>query len=247
MPNNPAAVLSTLYPDHGATTSTPPPAPSKLKRPASDDFEQEQRMTKRMQLLDLSGANEKLWIPANTSRLPSNTIATPIATAPSQPPAPPSSPVQGVDLSDYGNMDDMMQVEDSAHRIYIHSLDAEIASLAAEAASEEERIIFLPDVERKLSKIPQHVLTGRRPSVEDDLDMTHLATGPQDGQLVLYSVPKSLTVPEDRDGVRRAIIESRARAREKEHEDHLAMELERPTTPMNGIPPQDEDAMEVEL
>jgi hypothetical protein len=37
--------------------------------------------------------------------------------------------------------------------------------------------------------------------------------------LVLYNVPSSLSVPEDRDSVRKAIIETRARAREKQRRD----------------------------
>lgn len=34
--------------------------------------------------------------------------------------------------------------------------------------------------------------------------------------MVLYNVPSSLSVPEEQDNVRKAIIESRARAREKQ-------------------------------
>ena len=38
-------------------------------------------------------------------------------------------------------------------------------------------------------------------------------------QMVLYSDPKSLTVPEEKDGVRRAIIEARHRVREKQKQE----------------------------
>jgi len=91
-----------------------------------------------------------------------------------------------------------MRVDDTKDRVYIYDLDDELADIE----SDEERLIFLPDIEEKLSKIPQHVLTGKR---ED-----------QEGQeLVLYSVPSSLTVPAEQDTVRRAIVESRQRARDK--------------------------------
>ncbi len=96
-----------------------------------------------------------------------------------------------------------MQVDDTKDRVYIHDLDAEIAGLE----SDEENPLFLPDIEKKLSKIPQSVLTGRSPA-------------PISNQLVLYNVPSSLSVPEERDSVRRAILESRARARDKQAQEH---------------------------
>ena len=51
---------------------------------------------------------------------------------------------------------------------------------------------------------------GRRKSLD---------VSPEGQELVLYSVPKSLTVDEDHDSVRRAILDSRQRAREKAIED----------------------------
>lgn len=96
-----------------------------------------------------------------------------------------------------------MQVDDTRDRVYIHNLDDELADIE----SDEEKLIFLPDIEKRFSKIPQHVLTGRR---DDD----------HEGQeLVLYSVPKSLTADEDHDAVRKAILETRHRAREKAVEE----------------------------
>lgn len=92
-----------------------------------------------------------------------------------------------------------MQLDDTRHRVYIHNLDDELADIE----SEEEKLIFLPDIERKLNKIPKHVLTGQNP---DDSDSQ---------ELVLYTVPKSLSVPEERDSVRKAIIEARHRAMKK--------------------------------
>jgi hypothetical protein len=96
-----------------------------------------------------------------------------------------------------------MQVDDTRHRVYVHDLDAELADVD----TEERGLVFLPDIEQYFSKLPQQVLARKK-------------DGDHEGQqLVLYSVPKSLTVDEDRDSVRKAILESRQRAREKAAEE----------------------------
>lgn len=95
-----------------------------------------------------------------------------------------------------------MHVDDTKDKVYIYNLDEELSNIE----DEEEKLIFLPDIERKLAKIPKSVLTGE----------AHPSTG---NQMVLYSVPISLSVPEDQDKVRKAIIESRSRAREKQVHD----------------------------
>ena len=92
-----------------------------------------------------------------------------------------------------------MQLDNTNDKVYIHNLDEELADIE----SEEEKLVFLPDIERKLGKIPKSVLLGEG----------HPSTG---NEVVLYSVPSSLSVPEEHDNVRKAIIESRARAREKQ-------------------------------
>ena len=97
-----------------------------------------------------------------------------------------------------------MQLDDTKDKIYIHNLDEELADIE----SDEEKLIFLPDIEKKLAKIPKSVLLGE--------GYPCVATG---NEVVLYSVPSSLTVPEEQDKVRKAIIESRARAREKQLHD----------------------------
>ena len=95
-----------------------------------------------------------------------------------------------------------MQLDDTKDRVYIHNLDEELADIE----SEEEKLVFLPDIDKKLAmvgNIPKSVLLGEG----------HPSTG---HEVVLYSVPSSISVPEDQDKVRKAIIESRARAREKQ-------------------------------
>jgi len=93
-----------------------------------------------------------------------------------------------------------MQVEDTPNRIYIHDLAAELSDIE----SDEENPIFLADVEKHLSKIPKHVLMGPEPKAT------------RDNQLVLYNVPSSISVPQEEDNVRKAIVEARARMREKQ-------------------------------
>lgn len=93
-----------------------------------------------------------------------------------------------------------MEVEDSKHKVYIYDLDKELA----EEESDEDRPIFLPDIEKHLHKIPKHILIG-----DDAKAMANM-------QMVLYNVPTSLTVPEEHDNVRRAIAESRQRTRDRQ-------------------------------
>lgn len=93
-----------------------------------------------------------------------------------------------------------MMVEDTPHRVYIADLDAELSDIE----SDEDNPIFLQDIEKHLAKIPKHVLMGPEPKPT------------KDNQLILYSVPSSLTVPESQDSVRKAIVEARGRLRERQ-------------------------------
>lgn len=95
-----------------------------------------------------------------------------------------------------------MQIDDTKDKIYIHNLDQEIANIE----SEEGKLVFLPDIEKKLGKIPRSVLTTKAQPVTSS-------------EMILYNVPSSLSVPREQDNVRKAIIETRARAREKQAYD----------------------------
>lgn len=108
-----------------------------------------------------------------------------------------------------------MQVDETRDRVYVHNLDEELADI--EASEEREKLIFLPDIEKKLSKIPNHVLRGN-----SAVDGDH-----EDQQLVLYKVPKSLTTDEGSSSVMRAILESRQRAREKALQEARQEDMER--------------------
>ena len=93
-----------------------------------------------------------------------------------------------------------MQLDDTKDKIYIYNLDDELRAVN----EDEEQLVFLPDIERKLNKIPKSVLQD------------HPTTN---SQVVLYQVPSSLSIPKHQDNVRKAIIESRARLREKQAEE----------------------------
>ncbi|PVI03681.1 hypothetical protein DM02DRAFT_487115, partial [Periconia macrospinosa] len=107
------------------------------------------------------------------------------------------------------NDEEFMQIDPTPHKIYIHDLSAELSSSSASENEDDEYDgesppIFLSDIERHLSKIPRHVLLAGAPEARPD------------NQMVLYNVPSSLSVPQERDSVRKAIVEARARVRERQ-------------------------------
>ena len=111
-----------------------------------------------------------------------------------------------------------MHLDDSRDRIYIHNLDDEISDVE----SEEEKLVFLPDIEKRLTKIPKSVLTSQ--------SQPHTSN-----EVVLYSVPESLSIPREQDNVRKAIIEARERVREKQaHELDVSENLDAIATDMDG-------------
>jgi hypothetical protein len=117
------------------------------------------------------------------------------------------APAQDKDKS---QEDDVMHLDDTKHKVYIYDLDAELSD--SESSSDEGKLVFLPDIEKHLreTRIPPRVLANS----EGELAGNNL-------QLVLYNVPSSLTVPEEQDSVRRAIVETRARARARQEQRRL--------------------------
>lgn len=111
---------------------------------------------------------------------------------------------------------DYMQVEDTKDKVYIYDLDKELA----EVESDEDRPIFIPDIEKHVMKLPKAVLIG------DDLKAV------ANNQMILYRAPTSLSIPEDKDSVRKAIIESRRRAQESQA-------LKVPHTSNTFLPPKE--------
>lgn len=94
-----------------------------------------------------------------------------------------------------------MQIDETKDRIYIYDLEDELS----DSEAQDERLVFIPEIEKQLTKIPKSVLATPTPPAPSN-------------ELVLYNVPSSLSVPEEQDSVRKVIIETRARAREQQAE-----------------------------
>lgn len=179
--------------------------PRGLKRRAEDNLEKD-RLTKRFRQLSLGGSR---FIDEEDEYQSKWCLCT-------EPPKPPSSERLRA-RNDVGNnipREDSvapMQVDETRDRVYIADLDAELSSDDAS----DDKIIFLPEVEKRLTKVPESLLASRNPPPN-----THT-------ELVLYTVPSSLSVPVEQDNVRKAIIETRARVREEQQrEQRLAREQE---------------------
>lgn len=207
----------TLAPGHGAKR--------RLTRDG-DDAETTQRLAKRFHLLNIGTAsldsllrvqtqsvaenNGRLWVDPATNSIPAT-----------------QSPASSVRVPSTAN--EHMQVEDTKHRVYIHNLDEELAEISDED-KQEDRLIFIPDIERKLNKLPMRPIFGGQQE----------RTG---SEMVLYSVPKALSVPEEQDSVRRAIIEARARKRQEQCQPSRdALLHEDASDPTDS---QDDDAMDL--
>ncbi|KAF2253190.1 hypothetical protein BU26DRAFT_515564 [Trematosphaeria pertusa] len=223
------------------TTSHCPPhrMPHGKKRAADGSLESEQRLSKRFDLLNLVDSNgTRLYIPVAGSSDPADNASAAAKHAPK--PVAPATEKKRERKPRPPPPDDCMQVEDTPHRVYIHDLAAELSDIE----SDEENPVFLSDIEKHLAKIPMHVLVGPEPKPT------------RDNQLVLYNIPSSLTVPEEQDSVRKAIVEARARVRERQA--NPTSELERGSaTPIasmaNGIVreipiemEEDPDAMDID-
>lgn len=201
-----------------------------VKRVADESNDDALRFTKRFNLLSLdprANGNSNYYIPVTPS--PSNDAQIP----------------------SHGGLvqheDDSMSVDDTRHRVYVQNLDAELAEI--EANEPDERLIFLPDIEKHFSRIPEHILSNPQDAAR------------QQQELVLYSVPKSLTLDESQDSVRKAILEARQRARDKAAEEARHQEMERQYAEGDGDvvetahgygsgyeqpPDEDPDAMDIE-
>ncbi|RMY97458.1 hypothetical protein D0862_08060 [Hortaea werneckii] len=186
------------------------------KRPADEsNLNDDQRFTKRFNLLSLGKPTRYVLLNAAADQAAGNRQEEGdgrnahassnyyIPVSPSLKPNASASDVQSNGKPASSKGEELMAVDDTRDRVYIHNLDDELAEI--ESSADEERLIFLPDIEKKLSRLPSHVLTGQR----DDKNQ----------ELVLYSVPQSLTPSEESDITRKAILEARQRAREKAAEE----------------------------
>ncbi|WEW58534.1 hypothetical protein PRK78_004002 [Emydomyces testavorans] len=110
-------------------------------------------------------------------------------------------------VSPFDGDGDGMQVDDTKTRVYINDLEREIAEIEAE---ERNHVVeFLPEIEKKLMAIPESVLNYK-----------------PDNELVLYRLPRVLSISEEEDATRSVIADARERAREKSLADLRKKEQE---------------------
>ncbi|KAJ5166549.1 uncharacterized protein N7482_005330 [Penicillium canariense] len=125
---------------------------------------------------------------------------------------------------------DAMLLDDTKHTIYIHDLDRELAEPETPGG-----LVLLP-IAAKMISMPESVLSASSPGKE----------------LVLYTEPSSLTLPKEQDSVRKAIIESRARARAGRHQSPPPPTESSPSS-SNGFPvttvtySNDDDPMDIDF
>ncbi|KAG0651703.1 hypothetical protein D0Z07_2081 [Hyphodiscus hymeniophilus] len=153
-----------------------------------------ERLSKRLSLLNLGSHYPycKLYVPVEHPTINSTSASS----------SKPRSTVQKAQRFDH----DIMEVDDTKHKVYIYDLDAELSD---SESSDDGRLVFLPDIRKHLrdTRIPPTIFANSEGELAG-----------MNNQMVLYNVPTSLTVPEEQDSVRRAIIETRARARAKQEQ-----------------------------
>ncbi|KAH7321271.1 hypothetical protein B0I35DRAFT_428928 [Stachybotrys elegans] len=188
--------------------------PSPLRRKRKADSQDNERLSKRLSLLNLEQNGSKLYVPVETPSAP--------------PPLDGDSSLPGDAIA----LDETMQLDDSKHKVYIYNIDDELSD---DESVDQGKLVFLPDIEKhlKANRIPPHILANK------DGELAGM-------QVVLYSDPKSLSVPENKDSVRKAIIESRHRLREQQRHNR---EGTSPSDAMGGQPvvPENAGGMDVDM
>ncbi|KAK4188528.1 hypothetical protein QBC35DRAFT_496117 [Podospora australis] len=203
-------------PHHTFAVPQTQPQPLQRKRKSDAPPENNERLSKRMSLLNLERSGPKLYVPVEQGNTPQHDGS---SLLPVQPKAVRSSNID----------DDSMHLDDSKYKVYIYNLDDELSS--SDNETDDGKLVFLPDIEKHLrtNRIPASVL------VQPDADLASK-------QLVLYRVPTSLTIPEEQDSVRKAIIEARARMREKQNAEQGVA-----ATTSSPIPPVGDLAMDADV
>ncbi|KAM0556672.1 hypothetical protein ACHAPJ_005730 [Fusarium lateritium] len=179
----------------------------RLRRKRKAETQDNERLSKRLSLLNLEQNGSKLYVPVEEPSTSTSSASASAST--SNPPSQPST------------SDETMQLDDSKHKVYIYNIDDELSSDSE--TDDPGKLVFLPDIEKhmRLNRIPPSVLAN------SDGELAGM-------QVVLYSDPKSLTVPEDKDSVRKAIIESRHRTREQQRLEREG-KTESPTIQDNAV------------
>ncbi|KAK4252246.1 hypothetical protein C7999DRAFT_26968 [Corynascus novoguineensis] len=181
---------------HFATQQLPSQNPRKRKAESAPD--NNERLSKRLSLLNLEQSGQKLYVPVENPD--SQQFQQPLGSSSSK-----NSRRRKQTVDD----DAQMQLDDTKYKVYIYNLDDELSSSDNEdGGAEEGKLVFLPDIEKHLrnTRIPTRVLDPGRLD-----EMSSVGK-----ELVLYQLPSSLSVPEEHDSVRKAILEARERARERQ-------------------------------
>lgn len=213
------------------------------KRHASDDLVEEQPLSKRFSKLNINYGRgfhpryqQQLHVtqpPAIASTIqpqpsvipPATYYQPPLQTTQSpqqQQPQPRNQPPAAEERMDVDNV------------IYISDLDS---SSSSDNEDERDRVAFHPELAKKLAKIPYTLANDSSSSSPKSFPSPPSTST----DLVLYRVPTSITVPEQKDSVRRAIIEARERARQKQAN---ASALVKVVDGVPMIPLGDEEVME---
>lgn len=192
------------------------------KRKAEDELDSQSNISSQFKKLRLNHAV------SHTPSSPSGVTYRPLVANTDIRPAPPSFEDHSHDVTPSYHPptlpdSEFMTVDDTPHRVIINDLDAEIAQIEADEAAAASTV-FLPDVDKKVSSIPQRLLQNRQAASPTENSNT---------ALVLYQDPASLSIPEDNDMVRMAIIAARARAREKQALEQREQERQK-ATPQEG-------------
>ncbi|KAK3336453.1 hypothetical protein B0T19DRAFT_39342 [Cercophora scortea] len=169
---------------------------TRRKRKADVLPENNERLSKRLSLLNLEQGGTKLYVPVETQVQSTS--------PPTSLPTPNSARSSSRRRQRQTVQDDAMQLDDSKHKVYIYNLEDELSS---ESEPEDGKLVFLPDIEKHMRNhriLPSYMIPNK-----PDADLASK-------QLVLYQVPSSISIPEEQDSVRKAIIESRARMRERQ-------------------------------
>jgi hypothetical protein len=199
---------------HGHFATRQLPSRTARKRKADAPPENNERLSKRMSLLNLGMQLRPIgtmcrWVAfpplTHSAEQSGQKLLVPVENIRSSFPDHINKPHK--DKQKPADVDDsLMQLDDTKYKVYINNLDDELASDGE--SDGESGTIFLPDIEKYLraTRIPTRVLDPR-PGPRAEL---------AGKELVLYSEPSSISVPVEQDSVRRAILEARARAREKQ-------------------------------
>ncbi|POS84961.1 hypothetical protein EPUL_002960, partial [Erysiphe pulchra] len=178
-------------------------SPSLLfRKRKAENYENNERLSKRLSLLNLERSGHKLISPPQPPISHNQNQNSHVVTLPS-------------------TNSDLMQIEDTKNKVFIHDLEAEIL----EVQSEEAKLIIHPEIEKHLRDIrftPQFIAPT--------------STSHEDKQLILYNEPGSITIPEELDSVKRIIVETRCRIREKQDLKNKEMQSEQSMEQSLGKP-----------